>query len=316
MKKFSINLFKKFRIIFVKPGHYFRYKKKYLRKLYFLFSKYAHLKTYASRVHKKNFLNFKMNNYELIDKKKGYKLIKCSILNKNNTNVIQVLANIEKDLKKIDVNKFKFSDQGIVKIKSSSDFNKDSPEFKFVTNKYLIEIVSRYLNCIPILTNLSLWYSPNSKSIKKSSQEYHLDHEDYKQVKGFLFINEIDKNTGPLSIINVFQSNKIQKYLNYNMTEQNKRVDDDIINNSKKNFSIDENIITGKPGDLILCDTSSCFHYGSRLGKKPRIILAFQYLTPFGFSMNWNWKKSNQIPYKNLKYNTTTLINKVLGKEV
>ena len=48
--------------------------------------------------------------------------------------------------------------------------------------------------------------------------------------------------------------------------------------------------MTGKSGDLLLCDTSSCFHFGSRLGNKPRIILAFQYLTPFGFTIDWNWR--------------------------
>ena len=311
-----MNSLKKFIIIFKKPGHYFRYKKKIFRNLYFLFSKYLHFRTYMSRVNKKNFLKFKINNDELIDLREGYKLIRKSTLRKNNTNIIQVLENIESDLKKIDFSKFKNSDNGIVKIKSSVDFSSDSPEFKFVTNKYLIEIVSRYLNCIPILTNLSLWYSPNNKYIKKSSQEYHLDHEDYKQIKGFLFLNEIDKNTGPLSIINISQSNKIQKYLNYTMTEKNKRVDDNLIQILKKETLIDENIMIGKQGDLVLCDTSSCFHFGSRLGNKPRIVLAFQYITPFGFSMNWNWKTSDKIPYKNFKCDTNSLVRKVLGREV
>ena len=64
-----------------------------------------------------------------------------------------------------------------------------------------------------------MWYSPNDKIFKNSSQEYHLDHEDYKQVKGFLFINEIDLQTGPLNVINVEQSNNIQKLIKYKMTE-------------------------------------------------------------------------------------------------
>ena len=92
------------------------------------------------------------------------------------------------------------SDDGIISIKSSKDFNCESPELKFVTNKYLIEIVSKYLNCVPLLTNLSLWYSPNDKVFKNSSQEYHLDHEDYRQVKGFLFINDVDLQTGQFLI--------------------------------------------------------------------------------------------------------------------
>ena len=88
----------------------------------------------------------------------------------------------------------------------------------------MIEIVSKYLNCIPILTNLSLWYSPNDKIFKNSSQEYHLDHEDYKQVKGFLFINEIDLQTGPLNVINVQKMCIFKKIIKYKMTETDKEM--------------------------------------------------------------------------------------------
>ena len=136
--------------------------------------------------------------------------------------------------KKIDLKKLNSSKEGIIKLKNSKDFNNKSPEFQFVTDKYLVEIVSRYLNCIPILSSLSLWYSPNNKFIENSSQEYHLDHEDYRQVKGFLFINEVDFNTGPLNVINVTQSNKIQKLINYKMIKSSKRINDKIIEDLKK----------------------------------------------------------------------------------
>ena len=311
-----MNLWRKFKTFLKRPGNYFRYKKKFLRYLYFLFSKYLHFRTYLSRVGPKKFINSNYQNFEFIDDKEGFKLIKASKLTKENTNVKEVVEKINIDLKKIDLNKLKSSEEGIVKLKTSSDFDHKSPEFKFVINKYLIEIVSSYLKCIPILTNLSLWYSPNQKLIENSSQEYHLDHEDYRQIKGFLFINEIDEQTGPVNIINKIQSNNIEKLINYKMTEKNKRVSDKIIQDLKQKINIDENIITGKPGDLLLCDTSSCFHFGSRLAIKPRLILAFQFMTPFSFSVDWNWKNSDRLPYKNLKFDNNSLIRKVLGNEI
>ena len=100
------------------------------------------------------------------------------------------------------------------------------------------------------------------------------------------------------------------------MTEKNKRVSYKIIQDLKQKINIDENIITGKPGDLLLCDTSSCFHFGSRLAIKPRLILAFQFMTPFSFSVDWNWKNSDRLPYKNLKFDNNSLIRKVLGNEI
>ena len=74
--------------------------------------------------------------------------------------------------------------------------------------------------------------------------------------------------------------------------------------------------MTGKSGDLLLCDTSNCFHFGSRLGKKPRFILAFQYITPFGFSIDWNWKRCDKLPFRNSQYKTSSLVMKVLGNKI
>ena len=312
-----MSILNKLKTFLKKPGQYFRYRNKYLRNLYFNFSKFMHFRTYFSRVYKKNFPKFITDKSQLMKKNEGFKLIRVTKLDENGTNINQVLDKIGNDLKKTDFKKFDSSEEGIIKLKTSKDFDNKSPEFKFVTDKYLVEIVSRYLNCIPILSSLSLWYSPNNKFIENSSQEYHLDHEDYRQVKGFLFFNEVDLNTGPLNVINVTQSNNIQKLISYKMTESSKRLNDKTIDVLKKTININENILTGKSGDLVLCDTSSCFHYGSRRGNnpKPRFILAFQYVTPFSFSMDWNWK-NGAIPFKNLNFEINPLVKKVIGNQI
>ena len=312
-----MSILNKLKTFLKKPGQYFRYQSKYLRNLYFQISKFMHFRTYFSRVYAKNFPKFITDTSQLMEKNEGFKLIRLPKLNENRTNIDQVLNKIDNDLKKTDLKKLNSSDEGIIKLKTSKDFDNESPEFKFVTDKYLVEIVSRYLNCIPILSNLSLWYSPNDRFIENSSQEFHLDHEDYRQVKGFLFINEVDLNTGPLNIINVTQSNNIQRLIKYKMTETSKRVNDKLIEDLKKKININVNILTGKSGDLVLCDTSSCFHFGSRLGNnpKPRFILAFQYVTPFSFSMDWNWKNS-AIPFKNLNFEINPLVKKVIGNQI
>ena len=302
---------------FMRPGQYFRYKKKYLRNLYFQVSKFLHFKTYFSRVYFKNFSKFTIKKSDLILKHEGYKLISFSKLKEKDLNINQLLQKIKNNLKSMNFDKFNKTDDGIITLTSSKDYNFESPELRFVTNSYLIEIVSSYLKCIPLLTNLSLWYSPNNKIFENSSQEYHLDHEDYRQVKGFLFIDDIDLDAGPMSIINVIQSNNIQKLINYNMTKSEKRISDKMIKNLKNNHvDINENIMIGKSGDLLLCDTSSCFHFGSRIGNKPRFILAFQFITPFGFSMDWNWRNYEKLPFKELKCNKNQLLMKVLGKKI
>ena len=68
---------------------------------------------------------------------------------------------------------------------------------------------------------------------------------------------------------------------------------------------------------IYFCTINSCFHFGSRLGDKPkpRLILAFQYVTPFSFSMDWNWKNTN-IPFKNYNFDNDLLLNKVTGNKI
>ena len=183
-----MNFYNKFKKFLKRPGHYFRYKKKNLRNLYFLISKFLHFKTYASRVRTINFPQKITDTSELIDRNEGYKLINLLKLVQKNTDINHVLDKINNDLKKLNFEKLKISNEGIVKLKSSNDFSNNCPEFNFVTNRYIIEIVSKYLKCIPILTSLSLWYSPNNQIFENSSQEYHLDHEDYRQVKDFYLL--------------------------------------------------------------------------------------------------------------------------------
>ena len=101
------------------------------------------------------------------------------------------------------------------------------------------------------------------------------------------------------------------------LTKSKKRVNDLIIKDLKKNHvDINENIMIGKSGDLLLCDTSSCFHFGSRLGNKPRFILAFQFVTPFGFSMDWDWKNYEKLPFKGLNCDKVESTMKVLGNKI
>ena len=86
-----MSLFNKLKIFLKRPGQYFRYKKKFLRNLYFQFSKYMHFKTYYSRVYKKRFSSYMLEKNDLIDKNEGYKLISFNKLKNNNIDINKLL---------------------------------------------------------------------------------------------------------------------------------------------------------------------------------------------------------------------------------
>ena len=268
----------KIKTLISNPGHLFRYRSFIERKIYFHFSKYLHLNTFLKRRYKKT------NNLKTFNN--GFLKLSPEDLKLLGIDSSQIIEEINKQLNKLD-NKFDYS-KSINVLLSSENFDVDSKAFKFITNENLIDIISNYLGLIPLLTHISYWYSPNQKDIENSSQEYHLDHEDIKQVKGFFLIDDVSDDSGPTIFLNSKNSKKILNKIKYRTNENSKRIDESFINKEIEN----KIKCTGKKGTLFLIDTSNCFHCGSRKSDSPRKILAFQFITAFSTSLKWNWKKS------------------------
>ena len=262
-------------------------------------SKYLHFKTLISR---KTKINNKTNLYL-----NGFDKIDINQLNKNNLNINSLILEIEKKLKNSNYSYQK----GQIKAFDLHDiFDTESKIFNFLTNKYLIDIISNYLGCIPLLTYSSIWYTENQKSFKGSNQEYHLDHEDYTQIKGFLYLEDINESNGAMNLFSKKISRKVAKKINYKTSEDRKRVEDKVFTEHKG----DKVICNGKKGTLYLVDTSKCFHCGARKSLNSRLLLTFQFITPWANYLNWNWKnsevlKKNKWQIKNLN----NLQKKVIG---
>ena len=118
-----------------------------------------------------------------------------------------------------------------------------------------------------MLTYIAVWYSPNDSTKDDGSQKFHLDHEDFRQVKGFVFIDDVEETSGPFTLLEAEASAGVQRAVHYRMTPAEKRVEDDVV------FGIADRrravSLTGPAGTVALVDTSRCFHYGSRAGRRP-----------------------------------------------
>lgn len=142
----------------------------------------------------------------------------------------------------------------------------------------LLAVVTNYLGIFPILYYINIWFTPGKKVIDElqGSQLFHLDHEDYKQLKVFIYLNDMEMEHGPTQYICAENSEEIVSKLNYNTKQQNKNIPDLQLTKYKKIHH------SGKKGSIVFMDTSNCFHCGGR-SKKDRFLLVFQYLTPFAF---------------------------------
>ena len=172
---------------------------------------------------------------------------------------------------------------------------------KFILSEDIIYNVSEYFGFIPILNQCSVWITDegNDQDIK-SSQNFHLDHDDKKQIKIFINLIKIDKNSGPFKFYNKKDSKviykkikKIFEFKNFkiNFLSRNQKQDD------KTLFSIinEKYLITneGNKGDLLCVDTSQCYHMGGRTKDKKRILFHLNFISPFTY-------KSNNLEFKNM----------------
>ena len=82
-------------------------------------------------------------------------------------------------------------------------------------------------------------------------------------------------------------SNKIIQQINYKTLPDRKRVKDEVFSE----YESQKIVCKGERGTLYLVDTSNCFHCGARKSPKSRLLITFQFITPWANYLNWNWKK-------------------------
>ena len=142
-----------------------------------------------------------------------------------------------------------------------------------------VDLVTKYLGSLPILDSVQLWYSPNETYELICSRLPHRDPEDFKQVKVFIPIEEIQLENGPLHLIDKHQSQLLyENLINKNLiTKRNQKIEDKYVSNLNLRF----HPMLLNNNECALVDTCACYHFGSRKGSKPRKLLFLHFTTAF-----------------------------------
>jgi hypothetical protein len=146
---------------------------------------------------------------------------------------------------------------------------------KLQNDPVLLEIAARYLKTKPVhISNSLFWSFPTNSTFfeqSKAAQVFHCDLDDYKFIKFFFYLTDVDLNGGPhVYILGSHQKRKILfELLGGRATEQN------LIN-----YYGSENIVAicGKAGWGFAEDTLG-YHKGSPPIDKPRLLLQVQFAT-------------------------------------
>lgn len=165
----------------------------------------------------------------------------------------------------------------------SDDDLRRYPEFvQFCLSIPVVNAVSRYLGTVPVLRRVGLLLSSPADD-NAGSRLYHLDPEDFRQVKLFVNVFGVTPDHGPLTWLPGHVSGAVLKRVwrrekaAGERRDQFRRWDDDEL--TPLAGASDRVELLGPEGTGALVDTSRCLHFGSRI--KPgamRLVFYAQYL--------------------------------------
>jgi hypothetical protein len=187
-----------------------------------------------------------------------------------------------------------------------------SPFVRLGLDPALLALLSDYFGMLPVLHDITIWYSPNRENVPNSSQYFHLDGQDTRTILLLVCLEDVDEDSGPLTFLPADVSWKIATQLKYRKTEEARRISDEVVAPFLTGPG-QTHRMTGKAGSAMILDTDRCFHFGSRAAQKKRLLLGYHYYTPFAFVLPRKFSKG--LPMSSLGRNAefTPIERAVLG---
>jgi hypothetical protein len=142
---------------------------------------------------------------------------------------------------------------------------------EFMLSHPVLDVATAYLGSVPLLAGANLWWSPVNESAR-SSQLFHIDAEDFRQLKLFINIEETREDQGPLVFLPADISRNVLRKVGY----RKRRIPDALVEQTAgKDATV---TFVGPAGSSVFVDTARCLHYGSRENRRDRLVLSIQFL--------------------------------------
>jgi hypothetical protein len=157
---------------------------------------------------------------------------------------------------------------------SPDDLMKNEDIIELIKDPVLINIARNYLGAEPIIDSVAMYGSTSflKEPSSHAAQLYHFDLDRIKWLKIFIYLNDVDENSGPHYYIEGthISGSKPQEILNRGY----KRISDKELElyYSAERFKN----VTGKAGSIFAGDTK-CWHKGSVVKSGYRLVLELEY---------------------------------------
>jgi hypothetical protein len=143
----------------------------------------------------------------------------------------------------------------------------------FVTSTDVIATAAGYFGQVPRLFSLGLFVSPTNESTM-SSQMFHVDEDDSRQLKCFVNLDRVDADNGPFTFLPVAPTRAVFRTLP-RFSRPGRLTDEQVFTQCQPEDAI---ALTGEAGSGAFVDTGRCLHFGSRTRCGRRVVLMFNYV--------------------------------------
>lgn len=146
-------------------------------------------------------------------------------------------------------------------------------------SRYLLDVASAYLRMWPKLSYVDLWYTvPQPAEAKRvASQLWHYDFDDKHLLKAFLYLDDVDPETGPFEYVAGSQPGGPHHDVRPWKPMGFGRVPEDEVQRAVPNDAI--RTFTGPRGTIIFCNTSG-LHRGGFATARARVLATATYCSP------------------------------------
>jgi len=154
----------------------------------------------------------------------------------------------------------------------------DDPWFRICASDRMLDVANTYLGLWSKLEYVDMWYSvPQPEKGRVSSQRWHRDFNDRRLVKAFLYLVDVDAETGPFEYVpgsapgGRYADAWPWRPLGDNYPPQGEL--------ERRIPPEDVRTFTGRKGTLLFCNTAG-FHRGGFVTAKPRVLATVTYSSP------------------------------------
>jgi hypothetical protein len=152
------------------------------------------------------------------------------------------------------------------------------PWLRLGINPRLLDVANAYLGLLSKLEYVDVWYTPaaGGEDERRSSQRWHRDFNDRHLLKAFIYLVDVDEDTGPFEYVpRSAPGGELERLWPWRPLGDNYPPEDELAER------IDGRAVTftAPKGTLIFCNTSG-FHRGGFAKAKPRVLATLTWDSP------------------------------------